>query len=688
MSAPPAASVAPLTQPPRSKVFRPEIEGLRAVAAFLVMVWHIWVGGVSGGVDVFFVVSGFLITTTLLGQLDRFGEIRPFMFLGRLARRLLPSAIVVLLVTLLGVWAITPAALRERAFREIFASALYFENWQLAFAAVDYLDSEDPHSPVQHFWAMSIQGQFYVIWAAIFALSALILRRRLVAIRRTVAVAIAIVFVVSLAYSIWRTYENQPFTYFDTAARAWEFALGALAAFVIARVVLNRPLSLIAGWLGLAGVVLCGALLPVASSFPGYAALWPTVSALLILAAGSGRDNAGHAPWLLSRRPLVWLGGLSYGIYLWHWPLLVFARQILGRHEVGLVAGIMIILAAVLLSWLTTTLVERPIRAIGERTPRRRLVAGLLLVAIAGGVAGGAVVSRDMDRTLSQERTAAAQREAEQAGELGCYGVEALATGLEACASSLSSTTLLPVRSSLLGDTGGAYGCYTAADDVEITSCTFGSERLDAVSVAIVGNSHAAMLAATLRPELDDLNWRLDTFVGNGCVWGSGNTSERCVDRLAQIDEHLLGAESYDLVIASNGRGEAGYSAELERSYLASWEQLAEKGTRVVVVEDNPRMTQEAADCVVAASDDELRQGLCDFEAGDGYGSPDMMVEAAESSGGAVPVVPTADWYCVDGICPAAIGGVIVYRDRHHLTITYLRTVAPLLAEQLKAATD
>lgn len=247
--------------------FRPEIEGLRAVAAVLVAIFHIWVGGVSGGVDVFFVVSGFLITTTLLKQIERHGKIRPLSFLGRLLRRLVPSALVVLTVTLAATWVFTPDALKERTFREITASSLYYENWALALSSVDYLNKEDPHTAVQHFWAMSTQGQFYVIWAALFFLAGLVVINR----GRRVKISLILIIgstLTSFVYSIWLTSANQPFAYFSPFTRVWEFGLGAILAFVIARVSLGKLSSFILGWVGLIAVLICGFVLPVGSSFP------------------------------------------------------------------------------------------------------------------------------------------------------------------------------------------------------------------------------------------------------------------------------------------------------------------------------------------------------------------------------------------------------------------------------------
>lgn len=188
--------------------FRPEIQGLRAVAAILVAVYHIWLGRVSGGVDVFFVISAFLVTTTLLRQVDRTGQVRFFEFWGGLARRLLPLSMLVLLtVTVVSiVW--LPRPLWDEAIPQILAAAFYVENWRLAFDAVDYLRQGVSASPVQHYWALSVQGQFYLAWPFVLAAAAWWAARKDLPVRKVVVYAFLGIFAVSFVYSVYATRHN------------------------------------------------------------------------------------------------------------------------------------------------------------------------------------------------------------------------------------------------------------------------------------------------------------------------------------------------------------------------------------------------------------------------------------------------------------------------------------------------
>ncbi|OOB89867.1 acyltransferase family protein [Rathayibacter sp. VKM Ac-2630] len=398
--------------------YRPEIEGLRAVASLLVASFHIWLGRVSGGVDVFFVVAGFLTTVTLMGQVRRYGRVRPVVFVSRLASRLFPAAAVVLVV----VAAVSPFLLRpsqlKQTFTEVLGSALYVENVVLDRAGVDYLAQDNFHSPVQNFWAMSVQGQFYLVWLLLaFAAAAIVvvLRRR-VDLLRVLLVVVAVVSIVSFAYSVLLVERDQPSAYYSVLARTWEFGLGSLSALVLTGRTLPTAIRVVAGWLGLVGVISCGIVLQVSSAFPGVAALWPTFSAVLVLIAGTGPAPAFGVARLLALRPLVWLGGVSYGLYLWHWPLLVFWEEISGQ-EPGLLAGLSIVAAAVVLATLSKHFLEDPLHRRAPTGSRWRALAptAMMLVAVLGG--GGAIAATNAAISADLARASAMP-----ASPDGCFG--------------------------------------------------------------------------------------------------------------------------------------------------------------------------------------------------------------------------------------------------------------------------
>lgn len=664
---------------------RQEIEGLRTLAALLVATYHFWFDKVSGGVDVFFVVTGFLITLTLVGHVRREGRIRPAAFLGRIARRVWPMAATVLGCVLVLSFTLAPEALRARNFAEVIASALYVENWYLAFNAVDYLNAEDPHTPVQHYWALSVQGQFYLVWLLLALVAAWLAGRGTgeQRFKQRFGLVIAVVGVASFAWSIHQTAVAQPFAYFSTFTRLWEFAVGGLLALAGTRIVLRGVAAGIASWTAVVGLVACGMILPVAGIFPGWAALWPVSCAALLLAA----SRAGERPWaatrLLSWRPLAYLGGVAFGIYLWHYPMLIGYRYLFGElAHPGRLAGTAMIVAAIVLAVVGNHVIERPIQR-GWAQPRLRPAITIALV--------GALVTVVAVAAIGRGQSAAAESGleddvAQAESSLGdCFGYPALASQ-EACREQLGTAPLVPRQAALLADIGDAYTCYTKAQAEKLTLCTFGPGP---TRVALVGNSHAAMFTPTLQRHADELGWEVTTVVGNGCLWGPdrpGNVGpdHRCAQRLQEAEELLLGGEPFDAVIYNGGRrlGLNQENTARRNRIQQSWRELIEHGSRVVVIEDNPRIGEDGAACVVDAPESELRAGGCDLSQSVALEAPDLFVEAAEGVDGAA-VVPTEDLYCSDATCPVVIGSVIVYRDQHHLTATYLKTAEAELLRRL-----
>ncbi len=496
--------------PARPRRFRWEVEGLRAVAALLVAIYHVWFGRVSGGVDVFFVIAGFMITNTLLGHLRRHGRVDIGRYIGRLMQRLIPNAVLVLVLVSIATWLFIPVTRRDEVFGEIAASALYYENWELARRSVDYLDRDFTNSPVQHFWAMSIQGQFYLLWLALFVV--LLKVGPAAAARRRITIVMIILVVGSLSFSVWFTGVNQPTAYFHTGARVWEFGIGGLLALSMPWwPVLSRRWSWSLGWIGLLAIVSCGALLTVGTSFPGWIALWPVTGAALILFAGH-TDARWSASALLSSGPLVRLGSVSYALYLWHWPLLVFVLVLTGRDEVGLLLGLSIIAASIALSFASTHFVERPVRSMkvdARGAWSLPLIAALVIAPVAAaGYAASAFSSRPaaMAIDLEPDRFPAAA-----------------AAGPDA-ASLTSDNTEVPVPSiaSAPDDVPPVYdqGCHVSPTEDELASCEYGDPAADRTMV-LVGGSHSAQWQPALAAIAERQGWRLLSATKSGCRPGT-----------------------------------------------------------------------------------------------------------------------------------------------------------------------
>ena len=372
--------------------FRPELQGLRAVAVTAVVLYHLWPARVSGGfvgVDVFFVISGFLITSHLVREVTSTGSVRVGRFWARRIRRLLPAGLLVLAACAVAVVLVLPATAWAPTARQLGASALYVQNWALALDAVDYLAADDVPTVAQHYWSLSVEEQFYLVWPLlVLGLVALAARRAggrpgPVAVRRALVVGTALLALASLTWSVVSTSQDQALAYLSTLTRVWEFAAGALAALVAVRTPWPPAARAALGWAGLAAIGASALVYTDASAFPGWIALVPVLGTVAVIAAGAGRGRAAPGTWL-SLRPARFVGDVSYSVYLWHWPLIVVAPVVLGRAT-SWPDEVVLLVLTILLAWGTKVLVEDPART-------RPLLAAAPWRAFAFAVAGMLVV--------------------------------------------------------------------------------------------------------------------------------------------------------------------------------------------------------------------------------------------------------------------------------------------------------
>lgn len=488
---------------------RPEIQALRAVAVLLVMLFHFWPQRIPGGyvgVDVFFAISGFLITAHLLKDVQRWGTVRLGSFWARRIRRLLPASMLVLVVTAAAVFLWVPRIHWPQILREVAASTLYCENWQLAHDAVDYLAAESVQSPVQHYWSLSTEEQFYLIWPLLIVLAVLLARR----VRRfdpltAVRVALGVVVLVSFAYSIYETSANSAAAYFVTPTRAWEFGSGALLATMpeLGRTAGDRLRALVS-WLGLLLIGAAAFLLSTTTPFPGYAAALPVAGTVCVIWAGAPRPRWSPLG-LMKLAPVQTLGNWSYSVYLWHWPAIVVIVLATGEQMTWSVK-LVVIAGVVVLAALTKRFVEDPVRFSGLWRER-----GLWPQYAAGGAAMAMVLALVLGGTIWLDRSSAANsNRLEQllAQQTPCLGANAMIAGTACADSSTLSQELFPEMAVLTKDTANAYECYDQEPGAHLTPCGLGSHRTDAMKVALVGDSHAAMLIPALQGHLDAQNVR------------------------------------------------------------------------------------------------------------------------------------------------------------------------------------
>ncbi|RZQ64902.1 acyltransferase [Amycolatopsis suaedae] len=664
----------PRRQDPRTRKYRPELQGLRAVAVVLVVVYHVWLDRVSGGVDVFFVVTGFLITGQLVRAHSRGGiEFGPMW--GRMIKRLFPAALTVLAVTIVVAVFVLPENRWFQTIKEIAASALYVQNWRLAADSADYFAQHDSASVVQHFWSLSIQGQFYVVWPLLIALVLAVAAGAGQSARRCLVLALTTVGGASLAYSVVLTAADQPLAYFHSLTRVWEFALGGLLAVAVEVVVLPRWSRLLLGWAGLAGLVSCGLVLRVGSVFPGYAALWPTLSAAAVILAGAAGSRLG-ADRLLSSAPLTYVGNLSYSLYLWHWPILVF--YLVGREQetVGLAGGAVVVGVSLLLAVATHHLVEKPMRDSRIGTANRwgaYRFAALTLVPVLAATATWQVVA-----------TRKADAYAVTVGDPDHPGALARVPGFEYWGKpdpELAPSFLAVGQDYARVDEAA---CVLSPRHPELTVCPTASADPPARRIVVAGDSHSQQFLAALRPVAEQKNWQILSMLRGGCPFSTDSDTvpgdQPCMDWNAAVADEIAEIRPDAVFTIGTRDVRVGATEHTPPGYVAQWRKVDAAGIPVLAVRDNPRYDFAPSACVethgptapeCATPRSELlapRPPYADL--------PDLPAN--------VSFLDFSDYYCDTDRCPPVIGNVLLYIDDNHITATYMATMSSIVEEAVE----
>ncbi len=674
---------------PRTADLRPEIQGLRALAVALVLVFHLWPHALPGGyvgVDVFFAISGFLITAHLLREAQDTGRVRLAAFWARRARRLLPVSLLVLALCAAATTALVPISLWDQYLGEIRASALYVQNWHLAEAAVDYLAAEEPPSPVRHFWSLSTEEQFYAVWPLLVAAAVAMAGRAASARRRRAAVTVVLggVTVASLGWAVHATATDPAAAYFVTPARAWEFGAGALLA--VAAPISGRGTAVRAAlaWAGGAAIMAAAVLYGPSTPFPGLAALLPVLGTLAVVHAG-----APPAGWALSRAlavaPMQRLGDWSYAMYLWHWPLIVLAPFALAR-PLDEPTRAAILGATVVLAALTKVLVEDPFRRgslLAGRPPRLTLAAAaacvgaLLLVSSNGSDQVQAQIVRAQGRTVA---TLAAPPK--------CFGAAARAPR-RTCRNPELRTMVVPTPVEVRGRWN------SRCRRVERLACSFGVPPAEANEhVALLGDSHAAHWRAALAVVARRRGWHGLSVTRTSCAFSTvpfdlpEPKRSRCASWNRAVPGWFARHPEVTTVFVSQMAG--GDRSGVHRAgYAAAWRRLPRSVKRIVVLRDAPASSWQTPSCIERAMASRADAGRRCALARRAVLVPDAAAAAARSDRtGRTAVVDLTPVFCGAKTCLPVIGGVLVHKDAHHLTRTFSRTLGPLLDGALDRVLD
>jgi peptidoglycan/LPS O-acetylase OafA/YrhL len=708
--------------------FRPDIEGLRGVAVSLVVLFH--AGLLSGastqltggfiGVDLFFVVSGYLITGLLMRERERNGRISFSRFYARRVRRIAPAAVVTLLITIPLAYMLVNILGRSSAMEDAASAALSIANIRFAMT-VDYFHPVN-YSPFLHFWSLGVEEQFYLIWPALLAIVAWKLPRA------GAAVTLVIVIVVSFAASLTITDTSPSTAFYLLPTRAWQLAAGGLLAVGAGSLDklpdrirgAGRQLLAFSGWAALAALITAAfAIDSLTTPYPGTAALIPTIAGVLLIASGPEPTGPGI---LLRLLPIRFLGKISYSLYLWHWPILILGGllvtgplETLSPVQALALAGLSIPVAAA--SWF---FVEEPFRrgVIPLPRPSRVVLAGVAVMVAVAMVCTGLDFGAQSELAVLQGVSDATATPADLPTDSPSPTVASLASQTPGPSDTPTPTPVMtpalsasPEVSPPTAFSVTASAAAKAANDTEVlwhdnclawqvttapnTSCVFGNAK-GSYSVALVGDSHASALFPGVNEVAKAHGWKLIPYVKINCqfldfktgFYGPPTYAYPECDKWNSAVIGRLQKYPVDLVILSMSRwialpnpGEENVTDET--ASIVRMIQKIPASTKVVIIQDPPLpgVNDDVPQCLLKTLSDYRR---CDFSQARGFGSGMGLREQGASKATGAGLIDLTEAICPGTAdCPAVINHMIVWRDTHHLTATFSTTLGPLIDEKL-----
>ena len=693
---------------------RSDIEGLRAIAVIAVLLFHFGVPGTDGGyvgVDVFFVISGFLITALLLREKEATGTISLRDFYARRIRRLLPVSFVVIAVTTVaGIIWLSPARLDNFA-EEIVAAALFFPNMLFASRGANYLQSQLQPSPLQHFWSLAVEEQFYAIWPVLIVL----VTRGRTLVRQRVFLLVSAIVVASFVMSVAFTTTQPSWSYFGLHTRAWELGIGALLAvlwpFIASHSGLVRPWM---GWMGAALIVFSVLSFNAATAFPGYLALIPVMGTALIISSGRARAESTMHPLsvhrILSLRPLQYIGARSYALYVWHWPPLIIVEA--SRGDSLTVSVRLWILAVVLIATeITHRFIENPVRRAQFLVQRTQLTLNIGAFLILGGVLTGAaaaytqpnqstgvlVTTPTLATTTTVATTATSTTVATPSGPqpISMTRDGAPVAVIEGLSISVAPDNLDPPTNKAETNTNITYDndCHQFFKETIKKDCIFGDPAGE-ITIALYGDSHAAQWFSPLNEIAIANKWRLIALTQGGCTpielsiynVQNGGVYRHCTPWRENALQYMQD-EGVDFVITgqyvryrdANTRGIVS-SRQWRLGYTELVQTLRASSMEPIFFGDTPDIPGVPPECI-ASNRRNVSQCVATLNRSTLVDVMDALRKVALDE--KVSMIDPQKWLCHNNLCPVIVGNISVYRDDNHISDVMARWLQPLLVEKI-----
>jgi peptidoglycan/LPS O-acetylase OafA/YrhL len=689
--------------------YRHDLDGLRGIAIALVAMFHVWFGRVSGGVDVFLALSGFFFGGKILrAALNPAVSLSPVSEVIRLIRRLVPALVVVLAGCAVLTILVQPQTRWETFADQSLASLGYYQNWELANTASNYLRAGEAVSPLQHIWSMSVQGQFYVGFLLLVAWCAYLFRRPLGAHLRTMfVVLLSALTLASFIYAIFAHLDNQTTAYYNSFARAWELLLGALVGALVPHIRWPMWVRTVVATFALAAILSCGALINGVNEFPGPWALVPVGATMLMILAGANRQGGADDGMplpnrLLAARPLVALGAMAYSLYLWHWPLLIFWLSYTGHRHADFVDGTAVLLVSGLLAYLTTRLVEDPLRygtparaaSPAPATPwparlgRPTIVLGSAVVLLGVTLTATSFTWRQHVTVLR-----AAGKELSVLNPQDYPGARALTEHVRVPTLPMRPS-VLEVKEDLPATTRD--GCISDFVNPTVVNCTYGDVAATR-TIALAGGSHAEHWL----PALDLLghvhHFKVVTYLKMGCplsteqvplVMGNNAPYPQCREWVQRTMTKLI-TDRPDYVFTTTTRPWNIKAGDvMPATYIGIWQTLSDNNIPILGMRDTPWLVKngqpfDPADCLAKKGG---TAQSCAIKRSDALADRNQTLDFVAQFP-LLKVLDMSDAICRTDVCRPVEGNVLIYHGAHHITPTYMRTMAHELGRQIAANT-
>ena len=666
--------------------YLPELHGVRGVALLGVVLFHLFGSGkISGGIDIFLAISGFLFTGMLLREsAAKGGPVDLFKYFGRLFRRIVAPAATVALATLALALVILPVTQHRQLWTEARASILYFENIELINSQLTYDAAGPDTSPFQHFWSLSVQGQFYLVWPFVAILSVLIARLIKRSAAGVMATLAGLIVVVSLGYAIYVGSYNQDEAYLMTQTRAWQLAFGALIALAGSKIRLPKKLRGVGGWLGFALIVSCGFLLDGRALFPGPWAFWPILGLTLVLISagpeGGNKDPKWSATSFLTNKVFAWIGDRAYGLYLWHWPLLIFYMEIADKQAINVIDGLGILAVSFVIASIMYKLLEQPLsRATkkanapgGGRRNKYTVVAGVVTIGLVG-VGTTAFAPTPPELKVAYEGLDADKYPgAAQAFQDEPPAEEEIFPEVEYAQDYMPEYV--------------ARGCRQEGNNVPGTDEVLICEDEDppanpTATIVLAGGSHAGHFEAAFKALGDKYGWEVIVAIKSGCVFGLEENPDHWM--CGQWNENFiewLDTQDVDLVVTPGTRLWQPENVLADAPYW--WEQITDTGADLLLTRGTPRGMETVPDCL-ASGGTAQECGLP--KANIAEVNPLLEMDLPEGT----HLLDLTEYVCpaIDddskANCDAVVGNLLVWYDTDHFTVPFSQSLAPAIEEEL-----